>query len=174
MATNDTPIPENRCWLLGALCLLMMIVSGCSNTVRVDAQPMSPGVFGDGFTLSAASCGRVTGGAAELPIDQYHSGRCYEMGVGVPVSMEQAFQHYTMAARWGIPEAQEALKRFGQPVPQADMLQRQQGMEQKLQQDRRNDYLQKLERERVDAIRWHGYYHPPYYHYHHRRCHRCY
>lgn len=174
---KDIERPEHRYRLYGVLLILTMLVAGCSNNVRVDAQPSAPGVFGDGFSLSETSCHRVTGGTAELPIDQYHAGRCYEQGVGVPASMEQAFKYYTMAARWGIPEAQEALRRFGQPVPQADMLQRQQGMEQKLQQDRRNENLQKLEREHIDAIRWRGYHAPYHYHhrrYHHRRCHWCY
>ena len=160
--------PEGRCGLYGVFLMLTLLAGGCSNNVRVDAQSPALGVFGDGFTLSETACNRVTGGTAELPIDQYHAGLCYEQGVGVPVSMEQAFKSYTIAARWGIPEAQEALRRYGQPVPQADLLQRQQSMEQKLQQDRRNENLHKLEREHIDAIRWHDDY------YHRRRCRWCY
>lgn len=171
---NYTERPEHRYSLYGVLLILIMLFGGCSNNVRVDAQPAAPGVFGDGFSLSETSCHRVTGRTAELPIDQYHAGLCYEQGVGVPVSMGQAFKYYTMAARWGIPEAQEALRRHDQPVPQADMLQRQQGMEQKLQQDRRNENLQKLEREHIDAIRWRDYHYAPYHYRHHRRCHWCY
>lgn len=152
--------------------LLAVLMSGCSNNVRVDAEPVKPGVFSDGFVLSEVACQRVTGGAAELPMDQYHAGQCYESGVGMSVSMEQAFKHYTMAARWGIPEAQEALRRLGQPVPEADLQKRQQTMERQLHQQRRDQNQQRLEQERNDAIRWHGYYHAPYYH-HYRRCRKC-
>lgn len=165
-------------WLImmPALVLLVAMLGGCNNNVRVDASPAGPGMFSDTFVLSEPGCRAVTGGGPGLPIDQYHAGQCYEKGIAVPVSMEKAFQHYTMAARWGIPEAQEALRKFGQPVPEADMQKRQQGLERQLQMQRDEAALQKLRQEQLNQMREfrHDYYYPyhyPYnypYHYPHR------
>ncbi|MGI9281322.1 MAG: hypothetical protein ACR2PX_17070 [Endozoicomonas sp.] len=142
-----------------SLCVLSLIVlSGCQN-VATEATPMRPGLYSAPFSLSPAGCSQVLHGSSQLPIDLYHAGVCYEQGMGTPTSLTQAVENYSMAARWGIPEATQALKRLNKPVPVADLLQRRTEQEELLNK-------QRLDKEKIDAYKSRGSYPAPHYHNH--------
>ncbi|WP_062265711.1 SEL1-like repeat protein [Endozoicomonas arenosclerae] len=143
-------------FLLSAL--VVTVLSGCQ-TVTTEATPMRPGLYSTPFSLSPAGCSKVLHGSSQLPIDLYHAGVCYEQGIGTPASTAQAVESYTMAARWGIPEAMQALKRLDKPVPDADLLKRRTEQENQLNK-------QRLDKEKLDVYKSRGSYPAPHYHYH--------
>lgn len=130
--------------------LAITALSGCQN-ITTEATPMRPGFYSAPFTVSAAGCSEVLHGSSQLPIDLFHAGVCYEQGVGTKTSLAQAVEHYSMAARWGIPEATQALKRLNKPVPAPDLLQRRTEQEQRLNK-------QRLDEEKLNR----GSYPPPH------------
>lgn len=140
-----------------SLCVLALTtLSGCQN-ITTDATPMGQGIYSVPFSVTEASCSQVLHGTSQLPIDLYHAGVCYEQGVGTTPSLAQAVDRYSMAARWGIPEATQALKRLNKPVPAADLLQR------RIEQEKRLN-KQRLDKEKNDAYKTRGAYPPPHYH----------
>src|SRR5574340_1011168 len=59
------------------------------------------------------------------PAAFFRSGVCSEDGrAGIPQDIKAAIGYYTLAARYGIPDAQAQLARLGQPIPAADLAQR--------------------------------------------------
>ncbi|WOG26111.1 hypothetical protein [Endozoicomonas sp. 8E] len=134
------------------LCVLALTaLSGCQN-ITTEATPMRPGFYSAPFSVSAASCSQVLHGSSQLPIDLYHAGVCFEQGVGTTASLAQAVERYSMAARWGIPEAAQALRRLHKPVPAPDLLQRRTEQERHLNK-------QRLDEEKLNR----GSYPPPHY-----------
>ncbi|KEQ16697.1 SEL1-like repeat protein [Endozoicomonas numazuensis] len=137
--------------------LALVALSGCQH-VTTEATPVRPGLYSAPFSLSSAGCSQVLHGSSQLPIDLYHAGVCYEQGVGTPASLAQAVENYSMAARWGIPEAVQALRRLDKPAPAADLLQRRIEQEEQLNK-------QRLDKEKIDAYKSRGAYPAPHYHY---------
>ena len=118
--------------------LALTLITGCTGPVRVDGQPqMSMG--SSRFVISSASCHQLISRASILPLDIYHMGECYEQGVAVSLSVDQAIKHYQEAARWGVPEAKTALERLNQPVPSADLQKQQEKRSRQMQQDPRDE-----------------------------------
>jgi uncharacterized protein len=73
--------------------------------ITIDAgspEPSSREIYA--FSKSAAAAGDAPG--------QYMLGRCYEMGVGVPVDLEKALHWYTTAAANGDVEAEKCVARL--------------------------------------------------------------
>ena len=117
-------------------CLLAMflMLAGCTS-VQVDTQPKAS-LGSSRFQVSPTSCSQLIGSGAILPLDIYHTGVCYEQGQVGSASISKALRHYQEAARWGVPEAKEALERLGQPVPPAELQKQQERQSEQIQDDR--------------------------------------
>ncbi|MGI9274508.1 MAG: SEL1-like repeat protein [Endozoicomonas sp.] len=151
------------------LVALYLLLTGCQS-VRTDGQPMEAGLFAPAFIPSVYSCNSLLQGRSQLPQDLYHTGLCYEHGLAVAPSLSEAVEHYSMAARWGIPEAVQALRRLGLLVPEADLLQRQEHLETEIKRQKSDAARQKLAEERLRLMREdRSYWHHPYPNRHCRR-----
>ena len=171
MQTKLPAIAQHALQQLVAALSLFLAVAGCQS-VRTDAQPASPGLFATTYIASENSCRYLMLGKSQLPLDLYHGGICYEQGLGVQQSLEKAVDNYSMAARWGIPEAGQALKRLGRDIPEADLMARQKELEIDLNRQRAESLRNHLDEERLQLIReGRGYGYPGCFHSHcYRHC----
>ena len=148
-------------WFYLIALLSMFALSGCQN-VQTEANPTRSGLYSSPFSLSSDKCKTVVHGNSQLPVDLFHAGQCYEQGVGVKPSVDEAVELYSMAARWGIPEAGQALTRLGKPVPPADLLKRRDDFEEQINQ-------QRLDKEKLNIYKNRDHYPSSHYHFHGRR-----
>lgn len=129
------------------VCLLVWGLSGCSQRVQIDAEPVAP-MGGARFSATENACRALILSASVLPLDIYHMGLCYEQGLSVASSTAQAIALYQEAARWGVPEAKVALQRLHQPVPEAELRQRQEQIGNQIRRERDDSVYRQLEQER--------------------------
>ena len=158
-----------------ALALLVVIFMGGCQSIKVDSEPASS-FSSSRFVPSEPACKRLITQGVTLPLDMYHAGVCYEQGLGVTRSDREASNYYMKAARWGVPEAVRALGRKGIPVPEPDLLRRQQKTEGEINSLHEAERRRRLEQEKARALRdsyWSTY--PCYGHHcwpYHHRCRR--
>ena len=146
------------------LVLGLIGIAGCQ-TVRMDAEPVSPLKSYSSMMVSETACHQLLASTTLSPGDYYQAGQCFEKGLGVQQSLEKAEQNYVMAARWGVPGASYALQQLGKPVPEADLLKEQQAMNQSIQKVHRQDQQKKEQEAYNRALRDAYWYYP--------RCYGC-
>ncbi|WP_263080187.1 hypothetical protein [Endozoicomonas sp. Mp262] len=147
---------------------LTLLLTGC-HSVMVDREPVNS-LGSSSFVINELSCQKLLSTGALLPLDIYYTGRCYELGVGMAQSSQQAEHYYVTAARWGVPEAVQALQRMGIPVPEPDLLKRQNKVGEDINQLHENKRQNQLEQERIKRPQYllrpscHGLHCWPHYH----------
>ncbi|KRE11980.1 hypothetical protein ASE63_19830 [Bosea sp. Root381] len=101
---------------LGPVFLLATGLAGCNGMAGLgfaSAQPDSP------EWCEAARASVAAGGSGS---QLFAIGRCHEIGVaGFPRDEKLYLSYYAESARWGAPQAAEALARLGRPVPANDL-----------------------------------------------------
>jgi hypothetical protein len=96
------------------LIALVIVTSGCAPSARA-IRAWQKGDQCEFCRISAAASNTE-------PNSMHNLGLCYENGwCGYAKSKDLAVQQYTMGARWGVPESNDALVRLGYKPPAADL-----------------------------------------------------